>query len=194
MTPHPLPRLLTAAAHVLEEAGHLPPLTVAMTPGAELMPPVTLSPATNLPVEEQHALVHAIARAHRWPAERASLADGWSAEGTVDGIRIEVMSAPGPGADGKVLRHPDASTAAHAALLRGLADWAAALDDRVRELDVMEEAEDGAGLWALVRVHERDLEAVLAEHAVMRIPPPHGWSGYRAEGVLPTGHRLMISI
>ncbi|WP_435109275.1 hypothetical protein [Nocardiopsis synnemataformans] len=193
MTPHPLPRLL-AAAHVLEVAGHLPPLTVAMTPGAGLMPPVTLSPTTNLPTEDQHALVHAIARAHRWSAQRLGLADGRSTKGTVDGIRVEVMSAPGLGADGKVLRHPDASTAAHAALLRDLLDWAAALDTSVRELDVMEETEDGAGLWTLVRVHERDLEAVLAEHAVMTVPAPHGWSGYRAEGVLPTGHRLMISI
>ncbi|WP_235432089.1 hypothetical protein [Nocardiopsis sp. RV163] len=89
---------------------------------------------------------------------------------------------------------PRRPTAAHTALLRGLADWAHALDGRVRELDVMEETEDGAGLWALVRVHEPALETVLAEHAVMRVPPPHGWSGYRAEGVLPTGHRLMISI
>ncbi|WP_239643904.1 hypothetical protein [Nocardiopsis kunsanensis] len=104
------------------------------------------------------------------------------------------MSAPGPGAGGKVLRHPDASTAAHAALLHGLVDWADTLDGGVRELDVMEEAEDGAGLWALVRVHETDLKAVLDAHAVMRVPAPHGWSGYRAEGVLPTGHRLMISV
>lgn len=194
MNLHPLPRLLTAAAHLLEKAGELPPLTLALTPGAGLMPPVTLSPAANLPAEDQHALVHAIARAHRWSAERLSLADGWSAKGTVDGIRVEVMSAPGSGADGKVLRHPDASTAAHAALVRGLLDWAHALDGCVRELDVLEETEDGAGLWALVRVHEPDLEAVQAEHAVMRVPPLHGWSGYRAEGVLPTGHRLMISI
>lgn len=194
MTPHPLPRLLTAAAHLLEKAGELPPLTVAMTPGADLMPPVTLSPATNLPSEGQHALVHAIAHAHRWSAERLSLADGWSAKGTVDGIRVEVMSTPEPGAGGTVLRHPEASTAAHVALLCDLADWADALDTSVRELDVMEEIEDGAGLWALVRVHESVLEPVLAEHAVMRVPAPHGWSGYRAEGVLPTGHRLMISV
>ncbi|WP_017578544.1 hypothetical protein [Nocardiopsis kunsanensis] len=65
MTPTPVPRLLTAAHHLLERAGELPPLTVAMTPGADLTPPVTLSPATNLPSEDQHALVHAIARAHR---------------------------------------------------------------------------------------------------------------------------------
>ncbi len=104
------------------------------------------------------------------------------------------MSAPGPGTDGTVLRHPDASTAAHAALLRCLVNWAHALDTSVRELDVMEETQDGAGLWALVRVHESVLEPVLAEHAVMRVPAPHGWSGYRAEGILPTGHRLMISI
>ncbi|WP_236572101.1 MULTISPECIES: hypothetical protein [unclassified Nocardiopsis] len=194
MNPRPLPHLLTAAALVLEEAGQLPPLIVAMTPGAGLRPPVTLSPATNLPAEEQHALVHAIARAHRWSAQPLSLADGWSTKGAVGGIRVEVMSAPGPSADGKVLRHPDASTAAHAALLRGLLDWAQALGDGVRELDVMEEAEGGAGLWALVRVKESVLESVLAEHAVMRVPAPHGWSGYRAEGVLPTGHRLMISI
>ncbi|UOE22300.1 hypothetical protein NI17_023990 (plasmid) [Thermobifida halotolerans] len=108
------------------------------------------------------------------------------------GVRVEAVSAPGP-AGGDVLRHPDASTAAHAALLRGLVDWAATLGGGVRLLHVLEDVEDGAGLWALLRVHEPALEAVLAEHAVMRVPPPHGWSGYRAEGVLPTGHRLMIS-
>ncbi len=59
MNAHPLPHLLTAAAHLLEKAGELPPLTVALTPDAGLMPPVTLSPAANLPVEDQHTLVHA---------------------------------------------------------------------------------------------------------------------------------------
>src|SRR5699024_2203680 len=61
------------------------------------------------------------------------------------------------------------------------------------ELDVLEETEDGGGLWALVRVRETDLEAVLAEHAVIRAPS-HRWSGYHAKGVLPNGHRLTISV
>jgi len=40
---------------------------------------------------------------------------------------------------------------------------------------VRENIEDGAGLRVLLRVEE----AVPAEQAVMTVPAPHGWSGYR---------------
>ncbi|MBV2367123.1 hypothetical protein [Streptomonospora nanhaiensis] len=100
MDTHTLPELLTAAATVLEAAGHLPPLTVAMTPGDGLLPPVTLSPATTLPAEDQHALVHAVAAAQGWPVGRLATAEGWRTAGVVAGVRVEAISAPGPGADG----------------------------------------------------------------------------------------------
>ncbi|MFB4318790.1 hypothetical protein [Actinomadura sp. 21ATH] len=133
--PGRLPVLLAATARVLEQIGPLPPATVTCDPATRFLPPVTLTPASPAaPAAQQRDLVHTAAARMGWPVSPLDGGDGAIADGTVDGIRVQALAAPlrsAPAAREPAEETPRASgTAEHAALLRALTDWAAALRPR----------------------------------------------------------------
>lgn len=192
--PPGLPVLLAAAATLLERVGEVPPLCVDLRPAERWLPPVTLSPVSlNLPPLQQAALVYKVAERMGW-ALRDVERDALAVTGTIDGIAVEIMAAPLPGVRGTYGRKSQITTAEHAALLRALVDWSAALPPQVIGLKIREDLDnndDGALTGRLV-LSDHDAVDLISDLIVAA--PVSDWSGYRGAGNLPTGHALTISV
>jgi hypothetical protein len=118
VNPHPLPALLTAAAHVLDQVGELPPVMVTCNANETLLPPLTFTPASlGMAQDDQDRVVHTVAAAMGWSARHlAAPGDGWVADGRVDGIEAQVLAAPLRSDTGEpMVRTTNATTAEHAA-------------------------------------------------------------------------------
>lgn len=193
--PATLPVLLSAAAGVLEAVEEdLPPLTVAMESRDTVLPQITITPSGIFDAEEvqQRTVEHLARILGTWPKPLSGSGGGWTAQGRVNGLEVDVLAAPLRGHDGdrRSERRPEDGTAAHAKLLRDLIDWAGALPAACN-LQV-EESTDGEGLLARLTTAATDLPAVLDTHALLVTPAAGIWDKTRGEGVTPTGHRLVI--
>lgn len=187
--------LLAAAARVLDAVTEkLPPLTVRMEPRPPVGSPITITP-TEIADDmdsQQRAVEHLARILGTWPRPLASTV-GWIATGSIGAVEVDTMAAPFVTTPVRQPeRLPGDSAAAHAKLLRDLADWATALPAGVREL-VVDESGYGKGFTARLVVDSGALDAVLEAHALFTSHAIATWDKYRGEGITPTGHRLTIS-
>lgn len=191
---NPLPRLLATAAHVLDQVGELAPVMVTCNADQTLLPPLTLAPASlGMDIDAQTEIVHTVATAMGWPTNHLLDYQAWTATGKVDGVEVQAIAAPVRGSSSEPLvRTGEATTAEHAQLLRDLTDWAATVPTGIKALEVAEDLHHPDARFRARLVLPVGMAPSRVAELVLPVPDD-GWSGYRGDGVLPTGHTLTIS-
>ncbi|WP_435113726.1 hypothetical protein [Nocardiopsis synnemataformans] len=193
MNAHCLPDLLTAAAHVLDQTGELPSVTITCNPGEQFLPAVVLTPASlGMDAHAQAEMVRTVAQALGWSTERFHDGQRWSTTGQVDEVEVQANAAPLRTGFGRELaRTSDVSTAEHATLLRDLVDCSATVPEDVTALEVSEDLH-GQGRFKARLVLPRGADPAAVTELVLAAADDSR-SSYRGSATLPTGHALAIS-